>query len=427
MRDFLRCMVLSTLVMVGCGDDASSVKPDAGGPDAPPDGPPGGAVTLTIKRDMTGVANVKVYFQNADSSLVAMTTTNASGVATAALAPGGFVTAVSPFAMPGDDDRITTFAGVKPGDQLELAEQTTSTSITVNVTVPVDASPRVAGYRVSTSCGESDLGGGGGAPTAGQLMLDDCNGMADVVVESQDANGIGIRAFYKANVAVTDNGTLAFTDAYQALETATFRYMNVPAGRGVSVANSLVTARGTVVEKQARAMAGAGGVVATIARPVVAGAKGINLTFVGSQGSNDQQLVGEWGPVSTVYTLDFAGVLLPAITTPSFDIATRAFRWTSTGTGQPDMLIANVGLQRANKTWSWEIAAPYSDGSLVLPALPADSATLNPAAGDTATGNEVTTAKLPGGYDAIRARAFSDGFESFLATPSGRVVLSTTQ
>src|SRR5438105_2298725 len=57
---------------------------------------PTGAVTLTVTSSNQPAANVSVYFQNADSSLVLAATTDAHGTVGAMLATGGFVTAIEP-------------------------------------------------------------------------------------------------------------------------------------------------------------------------------------------------------------------------------------------------------------------------------------------------------------------------------------------
>src|SRR5687768_1531790 len=124
--------LLGLLVLLGaCGDDPVKRLPD--GPpqiDAlpPPIDTPTGPVTLTITSGTMPVMGIKVYFQNSDSSLVSATETDASGVASATMDPGGYVTAVNPFTrvLPSFGgfarEQIRTFAGVKPGDQLQLKD-----------------------------------------------------------------------------------------------------------------------------------------------------------------------------------------------------------------------------------------------------------------------------------------------------------------
>src|SRR5437762_2059952 len=104
--------------------------------DAPPDGPLQ-PVTLSVTYNGAPQMNVRVYFQNADSSMVASTTTDATGTATAVMNPGGFVTAVD--AIPAGagvvagPDVLNTFAGVKPGDQLVLSRDDRGSATVVNI------------------------------------------------------------------------------------------------------------------------------------------------------------------------------------------------------------------------------------------------------------------------------------------------------
>jgi len=84
----------------GLGDDGGvNQLADAPVFDAPDvDAQTSGVVTLTITSGTAGVADVKVYFQNADSSVVAVAMTDANGVASATMEAGGYVTAIDPFA-----------------------------------------------------------------------------------------------------------------------------------------------------------------------------------------------------------------------------------------------------------------------------------------------------------------------------------------
>src|SRR5258706_3224479 len=120
----MRRVLLVVVLVAACGDDSNRhimdapiVVPDGPTPDVPPT-----PVTLTVTIDGVPHANVPVYFQNSDSHLVSATKTDASGVASAVLVAGGFVTAVDPystaFGLP--QNNLYTFAGVKPGDNLLL-------------------------------------------------------------------------------------------------------------------------------------------------------------------------------------------------------------------------------------------------------------------------------------------------------------------
>src|SRR5512140_3797639 len=100
-------------LLAACGSDPSPTHPDAPAPmpDAAPTGP---QVALTITLDGNPLADRAVVFQNADSSVVASTHTDGSGVARAALAPGGFVTAVVPDSFNPGSLVVDTYVTTQP-------------------------------------------------------------------------------------------------------------------------------------------------------------------------------------------------------------------------------------------------------------------------------------------------------------------------
>jgi hypothetical protein len=73
-------------------------------------------------------------------------------------------------------------------------------------------------------------------------------------------------------------------------------------------------------------------------------------------------------------------------------------------------------------SWSWDIVVPFTATTFTLPTLPTDIADLNFMATDTVNVNELITAKVPGGYDAVRAEILSSSPDQFVAGPSGRIV-----
>src|SRR5689334_14899213 len=97
----MRSLVVGLVLVAACGDDPVHHLPDAPPPpDAAPDGPVSGVVSLTVTLDGAPQMGVRVIFQNADSSLVMSTTTDATGTAMATMVAGGYVTALDPFKPP---------------------------------------------------------------------------------------------------------------------------------------------------------------------------------------------------------------------------------------------------------------------------------------------------------------------------------------
>ena len=130
MRPLLRIAIVA-LVSCNGGDGLKHIDSAVGTGDGPTDSAIDAAplpVTVTITGNSgTAVVGATVYFQNADSSLVAEATTDASGSASQLMAAGGYVTALIPqvedgFAASGFQQvQIETFAGVQPGDHLLIS------------------------------------------------------------------------------------------------------------------------------------------------------------------------------------------------------------------------------------------------------------------------------------------------------------------
>ena len=208
------------LVAFGCSDDGKVRRL----PDAPPpevDASPFGSVSLSVVEGTTPRAGVRVLFQNADSSVVLDTTTGTDGKASAAMAPGGYVTAIDPFGveqpkgLPVSAD-LRTFAGVKPGDQLRLV-QAAQTTATINVNIVLPISNSAMEYRVWTNCNpnHSIPSQGSGSQPQGVMELTGCGPTTNLLVQAIDFNFGIAGVFYKDSVALADNATLDFsTETY---------------------------------------------------------------------------------------------------------------------------------------------------------------------------------------------------------------------
>lgn len=427
------------LVAAACGDDGINRIPDnPPPPDGAMDGPPQ-PVTLTITDGATPREGVVVLFQNADSSLVARGMTDGSGVASAVMMPGGFVTAINPFGTgtPSavDGTSLRTFAGVKPGDQLRLHQPAEQTELAITFVVPID--PEAATYLLWTSCGSQDItsnGGGGsgsgsGSGTPGGLVtLYGCGATIDLVIETRDASFEPLGAIVRTDVAVSPDMTIDLSsEAYAATVAQPLAYANVPGGfTTLNASYALVTDRGSLLEANASADLTAGAASAMFRRPDVPGATVVAQTsfFNGSLGRHS---VIDWGAPGP-YTFDGAGVFLREYASvPEFDVQAHKFGWTTSPGAQPDLVLSYAYFSRpdgkGSQSWSWNIAAPYTGDSLVFPVLPAEQAELNPAVDDTASFDELVMMKVPGGYDAVRANVLSLDERGLVVGASGRAVV----
>jgi hypothetical protein len=130
------------LVLWGCGSGGSTTNPvDDAAPDmvvdaavdaavdAPPDTPPDGAGN-TVKVITKGygdlrlpdaiVPGIAIVSHRIDGTVLATATSDAQGIATIEVVPGGSVTAIYPLITPGDawGGGLVTFVGVVAGDEL---------------------------------------------------------------------------------------------------------------------------------------------------------------------------------------------------------------------------------------------------------------------------------------------------------------------
>ncbi len=445
MRSTLALLTLGFLA--ACGDDGTNHLADAapgvdghGSADAAIDGP-ALPVRLTVTLDGAPAAGVKTYFLNADSSVVSNTLTGSDGTASAVMAAGGSVTAIEPiqpaaFAVPVTQNRLDTFAGVKPGDDLHLdlgGFGQPPPPVTFQVVVPNDLV--AAHYQLNTPCGSVSLdppvllGIAANNPPV-SVTLSGCPATADVLVETLDTNFAPLSSILVTAAPIANDTTLTVAGPYVAFGTTTATYSNIPPDvTFIDTDKVLLSAQGDLFSTSAGTSIGGGSATATVALAVPPAAQVVGATqVVGTSPSRqgavfDRQTLVDWGSPSDTFTLDVGASLLQDYTTsPSLDLTTNTVTWTPATTGlAPDAVLAAVAFSRSTNTaqdnWSWRIAAPGSaTGAVRYPTLPTDVFDFAPQATDGAFVEEASTAKIPGGYDAIRAHVFSS---DFLAPPAG--------
>jgi hypothetical protein len=450
MRGFLAVsLVVVSLVLDGCGgcgDDGKGKQlPDAPMPiDMMPDMPPDMmalTVALTITNLGSPVPNVTVYFVNADDSVAKSAVTDATGTASTVMAAGGSVTAIDPFAAvnpvaPSPAGGITgpelrTFLGVKPGDHLFLTRAIDQVSIPLNV-------PAVEGanrYSLFSTCGSQfSIIPGGGSGSGTSVILENCHGGADIAILAISHNGEspdeGIAGLYHADATVMDGHEIDLSgDEYQALTNLTFTFTNTPDAT-LDVQHAPIAKHGAIGPFPVD-MSGPSG---AIQEPTLTGVTKavVDMVLV----TNTRHEVVDWGAYTANYTLDLGSVLLSEFTAgPSFDLATSKLSWTEDGAGATaDLSMVSAVFQRTEpnfKQWHWALAAPHPAATEIkLPKLPTDLFDWNPTTGDSVTPGPVTNAKLPGGYDAVRAHIFDiverGRFSDYVAGASGRAVIAVS-
>lgn len=438
----------------GCNDNNTVGKlPDARPPiDTMLTEEPPRPVTVTVTLGGLPKMGQTVYFQQPESTLVLETTTDANGKAQAVVRSGGFVTVIEPepvlalqaFEVPVITTHLATFAGVKEGDDLHLDIQPappTPTAITFDLTVPneqVDHS-----YTLYSSCsGSQFLGRGGGLFQAGlgsgaaltaSVTLSGCNGTADLLVVSTDAQGQIVGWLYKPATAVADGVALELTGSYELATDVGFNYTSVPtATGGLTVSRALTSSRGSLFSSDpasAEIDTGTATAAATLTLPDPPGVMAVTTTVEQPSSGNGQHTVIEWG-APDAYALDVGAAALHRYdAVPTYDDAGRAVRWTvAAGGGAPDFVIAEYQASRDDgghvQHWIWRIAAPYGAAPAVTyPTVPTTTFDFNATSADNPFVDRLTTLHLPGGYDAARSRAFADLGSGAITGTTGRIVI----
>lgn len=435
----MRILACLGLVLLGCGD-SSPKTPDAAVGDGPMiDGPTIDAapepVTVTVRQGGQPVMDVRVYFQNADSSLVSSALTDAQGKASALMQAGGYVTALDPYQINNTGvslpNFLYTFAGVKPGDQLRL-ERRDATSIAVNITAPGDATATASSYSVSTTCSFSadtlTAPSAPGGTATGTVYLDGCAGeKVDFMIVTKDTGGNPVSSILLEGVTVSDQLNLDLTQmnpvpAYAAATQRSYTWTNVAANNPVGYNDSLITSRGTVFTQSGNP---SGSPTATAMNNMPAFNGAANFLETQQRGGNMDHHILEWGPYSSTYSLDLGANLLPDLSAlPSFDEPTHGFTWTESGGAvQPDFIYAEAEAFRSSdsRNWRWTIAVPRTGAVARFPTLPTDVYDYNMKTTDSPE-LVIALAKVPGGYDAVRAGLLSsDGPMDLIAGATGRI------
>ncbi|MEZ4403109.1 MAG: hypothetical protein R3B06_24005 [Kofleriaceae bacterium] len=402
---FASFSLLAASAVGACGGDPTPIV-DAGVVDAPLlDGElidaPGATVRITVTDHGAPVADVPVYFQDADDSLVLAATTSSTGQAETVMAAGGSVTALLD-----NGASVRTYRGVKPGDRLQLEAGTGGTSISFDLVFP--ASDVVANYPIYSTCGENNafVKQAAGTPVTATVFLYDCPPRIDFLIVADDGGGAPT-ALYAPDVAVADGVAVTLTGSYQPTAPATVSVSNLDTTGSVELTRALATPRGVLWRGQQTVDVVAGAATATFAVPAIT-AVGATTTKLYGPLSNGTVAAA---PTPGDYALDAATAFLPAFTTvPQFDQGTATVTWTETAAGAaPDLAYTSLSIFSGTEKrgWSWQIVGPHAGPMLTLPVVPTDLVDVNPGPVDSVSIDYTLTAKGPGGYDALRPVALS--------------------
>lgn len=444
----MRTFAIGLLALTACGDDGVHHLADAppqqrdASVDAPPVPEP---VTLALVSAGAPVAGATVWFQADDATEIATTTTDASGVASALMPHGGYVTTVDPFPLPADViadgyHRVNTFTGVKPGDHLVLTDPNPVTAPappTFTITLPVDAT--AAYYDIYTDCGanvnsiydppvtakRAPAAAAVAGPSATFSLYGCTATTATFVVVTEDASTFAASHFFVAPNVAIDQPTVDLTaSTYAPVDAATFHLKNLPdlfGGANVDVDYLGTAGLFATSWSDTRGYGTATGGAADVTLPVLPAATGLRVERAELASNFGLHQLVRWGAAADAdggSTWDLAGLpLVDFSTNPTFDPATNMATWTAGTTGAtPDAYYARFRVDRyvqdgsgnvtTNAYWDWSIVGPYTGAAIAPPALTGAAADYNVTSTDSVFVNDIVLGKLPGGYDLVRAHAF---------------------
>lgn len=356
-------------------------------------------VQIVVRDGALPQANVEVIFQNADDTVVADTMTDANGQATAEMPSGGNLTVIRTYPVPAPPKdptpaEVYTYVGVKPGDRLVLVrppnDQTPASAI--NVIVPQDTQGTV---KVDTACGS----GQGTAPTV-PVTIRGCT--PDAFYVSANRASFFAHAPYSENVDVS---TMSLHEMLSSTVSAT----NVTPGTTVTVEQRVASSGFLLYTSGAKRI---DATAANIDMPQLDGVESVVIKQV-TDANNRTQAVAVHSPYTAVAPLVDASTGLIASVSAKPTFMPTGITWMEATPGAPDFVINSLSVTRggtadpaANKYVRTTIA-PYAGTSLRLPVLPATASLYTPNSKGDQIDVSLGLAKVDGGYDAIRASAFT--------------------
>jgi hypothetical protein len=387
---------------------------EGGGDDEPPPPPPATDVQIIVRDGTAPQANVRVLFQNTDDSILAEAVTGADGIAIAEMPDGGNLTVIRtyPPAVPPAESRspeIYTYLGVKAGDRLQLGRAITDTTppSAINVTVPTGA---VGTVKIVTPCGS----GQGTGPLV-PITVRGCDTMVDFYVTDQDQSAFTKRVAYGENIDLSLEpllGALAATlSATNVLPTTTSVNVDL---RIVAGTYQLYSTGNKRVDQTST----------TVNLPNLTGVDQLAVaTITGAEGT---QMVGKREAYSaSPVIVDASAGLIPYVKTP--DYSPLGISWTEQGAGTADVVVATVNVTRTAVGGEYlrAIIAPHTGLTMRMPILTGADAMYNPTPADQLAGS-LGLVQVTGGYDAVRATAFTVSNLLQLTPAMGTATLSYT-
>ena len=375
--------------------------------------PPATDVQVVIRDGQSPQAGVTVIFQDLYGTVLSEVTTDDRGVAALEMAEGN-VTVIRSYPTPVGQDplptEVYTYAGVKAGDRLQLGRATSEQGNPSAVLVKVPENARGT-IKILAPCG---AGQGTGPLVA--ITVRDCAPEIGIYVEDGDRLSFFKRTAFSENIDVSLE---PLQDALGSTVSAT----NILPNTTVTVEQRLGSGGFDFYSTGAKRVDQA---PANVTMPPLSGVEHLVIASISSNGRT--QLVGTRKTFTQDTPIVDASVgLIAAVTELKY--AQTGITWVEEGTGTPDAVIASLNVTRPDTATDREyvrmIIAPHAGAALQVPVLGGSAAIYNPTKDDQ-VGTALGLAKITGGYDAIRGRAFA--VESLVdATPmDGQLTLSYT-
>lgn len=373
---------------------------------------------VRVQDGFSGVASVRVIFQDAADTVIADTVTDAQGLASAEMSAGS-VTVIRTFPLitppPPEGQRapeVYTYVGVKNGDLLQVGDPTSTKSPgAIVVKVPDTAEGTV---KVTTPCGA----GQGTAPNIA-ITVNDCPTMMGFLVTDAQQSSFFQEAPYAENVDLS-TGTLSGNLA------ATLSATNVPPNTTVNAEERVVTGLFTLFSSGEKRVDQA---PQTVTLPNLTGVDQLIVARISTQNMGTQIVSARDTYSGSPALIDASADLIPYIT-GNVQYAPTGVSWTEMGSGTADAVYVTLSVTRGagmggvplvDAEYTRLVIAPHAGTSLRMPVLP--DALYNPTSADQ-IGGATGLVRATGGYDAIRAKVFAVDRLADAAPAGGKLVLS---
>lgn len=371
--------------------------------------PPPTDIAVTVQDGTVPQSGVRVVFADADDAVLMDTMTDATGSVKLAM-PAGNVSVYRTYTATPTTQRapeVYTFVGAKAGDVLVLGndapESMTPSAIVVDV--PVSAQGTV---NVTTPCGS----GQGQQPNVAITVMN-CPSMVDFFVTDNNDDSFFAKAAYAPNVDLSSQ-TLA--QDVQSTISAT----DIPANTTVSAEEDLVVGTYTLFTSDPQQLDGG---PQTVNLPNVTGVNRLVVTSIDTDGMGQQMFGSLAAYAASPATVDVGASVMPYTSNPQW--TQLGLNWTESGPGTADASIAMLDVtpqQPSQVTEYWRvIIAPHSGAAMPVPTLP--DLQFNPSENDQIAITQGLVSAT-GGYDAIRATAFSVDNAVWAAPMNGTAAIS---